>query len=98
MLAAESMRRAMVLEPTHTSDTAFDSPMILLQPVIVGHILDDATGGWEKRSAGCILGRPGQGRREHLIVGRPSYLMSCELALLSGRPCDQPGCAVSADP
>lgn len=24
--------------------------------------------------------------------------MSCELALVIGRPCDQPGCAVSADP
>jgi hypothetical protein len=24
--------------------------------------------------------------------------MSCELALVSGRPCDLPGCAESADP
>src|SRR3712207_1814798 len=31
-------------------------------------------------------------------VGRPGYLMSCELALLSGRSCDLPGCAASADP
>src|SRR4029453_3167821 len=26
------------------------------------------------------------------------YRMSCELALVAGRPCDPPGCAVSADP
>lgn len=32
------------------------------------------------------------------MVGRPKYLMSCELELLSGRPFDLPGCAVSADP
>uniref|UniRef100_UPI001C2C0BC4 hypothetical protein n=1 Tax=Ruegeria arenilitoris TaxID=1173585 RepID=UPI001C2C0BC4 len=32
------------------------------------------------------------------MAGRPKYLMSCELALLSGRPFDLPGCAVSADP
>jgi len=31
-------------------------------------------------------------------VGRPLLSLSCELVLLSGRPCDQPGCAASADP
>jgi hypothetical protein len=31
-------------------------------------------------------------------VGRPMYSMSCELALVAGRLCDSPGCAVSADP
>ena len=36
--------------------------------------------------ASCIFGRPGRGRREHVKLGRPCYLMSCELALLSGRP------------
>ena len=30
--------------------------------------------------------------------GQAELTMSCELALLSGRPCDLPGCAVSADP
>jgi hypothetical protein len=45
MLAAESVCRVMVLEPTHTSDATLDSPVILLQTVIIGHILDDATGG-----------------------------------------------------
>ena len=43
------------------------------------------------RAAGCIFGRPGQGRREHVELGRPRYLMSCELGLLSGCPSDQPG-------
>lgn len=32
------------------------------------------------------------------MAGRPKYLMSCELELLSGRPFDLPGCAASADP
>ena len=32
------------------------------------------------------------------MVGRPKYLMSCELELLSGRPFDLPGCAASANP
>ena len=31
-------------------------------------------------------------------VGRPMYSMSCELALVAGRLCNSPGCAVSADP
>jgi hypothetical protein len=31
-------------------------------------------------------------------AGRPIYSMSCGLALVSGRPCDLPGCAASADP
>jgi len=31
-------------------------------------------------------------------AGRPMYMMSCELALVAGRLCDSPGCAVSADP
>jgi hypothetical protein len=31
-------------------------------------------------------------------AGRPIYSMSCELALVAGRLCDSPGCAVSADP
>ena len=31
-------------------------------------------------------------------VGRPLLSLSCELVLLSGRPCDQPGCAASANP
>ena len=30
---------------------------------------------------------------EHLGTGRPVWKMSCELALLAGRPCDSPGCA-----
>jgi len=31
-------------------------------------------------------------------VGRPIRTMSGELVLVAGRPCDPPGCAVSADP
>lgn len=31
-------------------------------------------------------------------AGRPMYSMSCELALVAGRPCDLPGRAESADP
>jgi len=38
------------------------------------------------------------GRWEHEVVGRPIRAMSCELALVAGRPCDPPGCAASADP
>ncbi len=36
--------------------------------------------------------------REHEGAGRPVRTMSCELALLAGRLCDSPGCAVRADP
>src|SRR5438477_4192673 len=32
------------------------------------------------------------------LVGRPIHIMSRELALVAGRPCDLPGCAASADP
>src|SRR3954471_13166496 len=31
-------------------------------------------------------------------AGRPIYSINCELALVAGRLCDSPGCAVSADP
>jgi hypothetical protein len=34
----------------------------------------------------------------HSIRTGRSRTMSRELALVSGRPCDQPGCAASADP
>jgi hypothetical protein len=35
--------------------------------VVIRHNLIDATGGLVKsQAAGCILGRPGQGRREHV--------------------------------
>ncbi len=39
----------------------------------------------------------GQGRRS-AKNGQAEWMMSCELVLLSGRPCDQPGCAASANP
>jgi hypothetical protein len=39
-----------------------------------------------------------EGHWEHVKVGRPFHKMSCELALVAGRPCDLPGCAASADP
>jgi hypothetical protein len=38
-----------------------------------------------------------KGHREHALwVGR-RRMMSCELVLVAGRPCDLPGCAVSAE-
>jgi hypothetical protein len=40
----------------------------------------------------------GQGHREHEGAGRPIRTMSRELELLSGRLCDLPGCAESANP
>ena len=42
--------------------------------------------------------RPGQGSLEHGRWAGRCHWMSCELALVVGRPCDQPGCAASADP
>src|SRR6188472_1156060 len=51
-------------------------------------------------SAVCLLGggvcceHPGQRLREHEGAGRPMYSMSFELALVDGRLCDSPGCAV----
>ena len=45
----------------------FDAPMVLLKSVVIRHNSADATGGLAKpEAAGCILGRPGQGRREHV--------------------------------
>jgi len=40
----------------------------------------------------------GQRHREHEGAGRPIRTMSRELELLSGRLCDSPGCAESANP
>jgi hypothetical protein len=72
--------------------------MILLDDVVIGHNFCDATGGLGETSRWLYPRATGTGASGAREVGRPGYLMSCELALLSGRPCDQPGCAVSANP
>jgi hypothetical protein len=33
-----------------------------------------------------------------ISLGRPEYVVSCELVLLHGRLCDWPDCAASANP
>ena len=38
-----------------------------------------------------------EGHREH-VSGQADFTMSRELVLVAGRPCDPPGCAVSANP
>src|SRR5690242_2272337 len=40
-----------------------------------------------------VSGQPGQGSLEHGRWAGRCHIMSCELALVIGRPCDQPGCA-----
>jgi acetyl-CoA synthetase len=51
------------------------------------------------RADACAMVRePGQGRWEHAGWAGRSRTMSREVALVSGRPCDLPGCAASADP
>ncbi len=58
---------------------------------------DAPIGGFEDLSVDyyCSTGIGALGAR---MAGRPKYLMSCELELLSGRPFDFPGCAASANP
>jgi hypothetical protein len=56
-----------LLEAKHHSDALLDAPVVLLDQVIIRHNSIDATSSLMKsRAAGCILGRPGQGRREHV--------------------------------
>ena len=95
---AISPRRCGALETEHGSASALDAAVVLFKSVVIGHNFYGGTGGWANQAAGCILGVTGTGASGARQVGRPRYLMSCELALLSGRPCDQPGCAVSANP
>jgi len=67
----------------------------------VGNRYEDG-GAWRPRcdkiDCGVWCDHPGQRRREHEGAGRPIRTMSCEFALVAGRLCDSPGCAVSADP
>ena len=98
MSPAEPGRRSGTLETTHGPAPAFDATAILFKPVVIGHNFGDATGGLGETSRRLYPGATGTGASGAREVGRPPYLMSCELALLSGRPCDQPGCAVSANP
>jgi hypothetical protein len=46
----------------------------------------------------CMVRPSGTRGAGSTSVGRPIHIMSRELALVAGRPCDQPGCAESADP
>src|SRR3954453_12716265 len=48
--------------------------------------------------AGRRFGRLGQGPSGERRLGRPVCAMGFEPGLFSGRPCDLPGCAASADP
>ena len=66
--------------------------------LLSGMIFRDATGVLGETARRLYPGLTRTGASGARGVGRPSYLMSCELALLSGRLCDLPGCAVSADP
>jgi hypothetical protein len=63
-----------------------------------GMIFCDATGVLGETARRLYPGLTRTGASGARGVGRPKYLMSCELVLLSGRLCDLPGCAVSADP
>jgi hypothetical protein len=72
---------------------------VFLHPTIA---LDAANGGVIGLVGAQVINRTGSpatvcGARSTLC-GRPSRTMSCELVLVAGRPCDLPGCAVSADP
>ena len=97
MAATKSPSRDETPKAAHTSYPSLDAAMVLFRSIVIGHNFDDAprlgeTSRWLYPRA---TGTGPLGAHE---VGRPPYLMSRELALLSGRPCDQPGCAVSANP
>ena len=65
--SAEAGCRAHGTEATHWTISALDPSMILLKSVVIRHNSRDATSKLVKSwAAGCILGRPGQGRREHV--------------------------------
>jgi hypothetical protein len=53
--------------------------------------------GWGVQSW-CMVRPSGTRGAGSTSVGRPIHIMSRELALVAGRPCDQPGCAESAAP
>ena len=86
------------LEAEHWPTSTLDAAVILLNAVVIRHNFLGATGSYDTSSCRLYPRVTGTGASGARQVGRPRYLMSCELALLSGRPCDQPGCAVSADP
>ncbi len=49
-------------------------------------------------SQGVRLSAPGQGPRRDTKDGQAVANMDYESGLISGGPCDQPGCAASANP
>jgi hypothetical protein len=66
----------------------------------VGNWYEDrgaCSSGWGVQSW-CMVRPSGTRGAGSTSVGRPIHIMSRELALVAGRPCDQPGCAESADP
>lgn len=59
MLAAEARGRITALEATHTSDPSLDAAVILLEPVIIGHVELEAApsgpaGAEESRAGRCM--------------------------------------------
>jgi hypothetical protein len=60
--------------------------MRILTTIVIGHNFCDANGGLGETSRRLYPGVTGTGASGARQVGRPRYLMSCELALLSGRP------------
>jgi hypothetical protein len=66
----------------------------------VGNWYEDrgaCSSGWGVQSW-CMVRPSGTRGAGSTSVGRPIRIMSRELALVAGRPCDRPGCAESADP
>jgi hypothetical protein len=73
------------------ADRAFDG-------VVIGHVVFGAsrtTGYFDRVMVGLLRRDRGVGVRRS---GQAELTLSCELALLSGRPCDYPVCAASAYP
>ena len=86
-----------VREDADDIGAAFDLAIEPFERVGIGYAsLAFRRGG---REAGrVVFGQPGQGSSEHGRWAGRCHSMSCELALVVGRPCDPPGCAASADP
>src|SRR4030095_12978301 len=86
------------LQSHHRPESSFDGTVVLLHKIVNWHACLARLPGARVDASAEYRRGTGIGATGACLAGRPEYLMSCELELLTGCPFDLPGCAASANP